>query len=151
MYPSFDVKRFVSALQSDEKLPIIWHGSSGLHSGPIVHFINNREAQLSALGIEEEALQRSPPSPICPSLFLVGIGAADYGCPAAVISEVLGSGGVFTGYGRVRKSPYHLMDLGGCKQLASHCRMFQQCFSGAEEGLKWARPAATRGFSVGIV
>lgn len=51
------MKRFVSALQSDKKLPILWHGDSSLYSGPIVHFINNEEAQLSALGMEEEALQ----------------------------------------------------------------------------------------------
>lgn len=32
LYPSFDVKRFVPALQSDKKLPIIWYRSSDLPS-----------------------------------------------------------------------------------------------------------------------
>lgn len=60
LYPSFDMKRFASVLQSDKKLPIIWHRGNNFPSQqPVsrpVHFIKSQESQLSDLGLKEEAL-----------------------------------------------------------------------------------------------
>lgn len=145
------MKRFVTALQSDKKLAIIWHWSSRLLSGPIVHFINTQKPS-SLHGDWKGGFAENPPSPSWPFLFLAGI----RGSVTVILEAQLGVGGGWENWPGIREPESH--HVSGCASEARSRKNhtsggFNNVSLGQRESLslRWARPVAARGPSVGIV